>query len=65
MRNMANSPEKLNATAESSGARLDQFLTSQLPDSSRARVQRMIAEEKILVNGARAKASLRLQGDEL
>jgi len=57
-------PLNLNATAESAGARLDQFLASQLPDTSRARIQRMIAEEKISVNDAPAKASLRLRGDE-
>jgi len=61
---MAEFPQYLNPTAESSGLRLDQFLASQLKDSSRARIQRLIREKNILVNGAPAKASLRLLGDE-
>ena len=46
------------------GQRLDQFLTTQIPDISRARVQRLLAEEKALVNGAPAKPSLKLFGGE-
>jgi len=46
------------------GQRLDQFLASQLPDTSRARVQQLIAEEKALVNGAPAKPSVKLRGGE-
>jgi len=46
------------------GKRLDQFLTSKLPSVSRARVQEMIAEGKVLVNDAPAKASLKLRGGE-
>jgi len=61
---MTGFPQSLLATAESSGSRLDQFLASQLSDTSRARIQRLIEEEKILVNGSPAKPSLRLQGDE-
>jgi 23S rRNA pseudouridine1911/1915/1917 synthase len=44
--------------------RLDQFLVAQLKDTSRARVQQLIAEQKVLVNGAAARASLRLRGGE-
>lgn len=61
---MTGFPQNLTAPAGSSGSRLDQFLTAQLSDVSRARIQRLIAEKKILVNGAPAKPSLRLQGDE-
>lgn len=61
---MAEFPQHLNPTAESSGSRLDQFLASKLSDTSRARIQRLIEEEKILVNGTPAKPSLRLRGDE-
>ncbi len=43
--------------------RLDQFLVAHL-DVSRARVQQLISEEKILVNDAPAKASLKLRGGE-
>jgi len=46
------------------GRRLDQFLASQLPDISRARVQQLIEQNKILVNGGAAKPSLRLRGGE-
>ena len=51
-------------TPEHAGRRLDQFLVSQLPDVSRARIQELIAQQKVLVNGASAKASLRLRGNE-
>jgi 23S rRNA pseudouridine1911/1915/1917 synthase len=45
------------------GQRLDQFLASHL-DVSRARVQQLISEKKVLVNDAPAKASLKLRGSE-
>jgi 23S rRNA pseudouridine1911/1915/1917 synthase len=50
--------------SEDAGKRLDQFLVAQLADTSRARVQQLIAEEKVHVNDAAAKASLRLRGGE-
>ncbi|HEX8816307.1 MAG TPA: RluA family pseudouridine synthase [Terriglobales bacterium] len=56
--------QELHTTSDSVGKRLDQFLASQLPDTSRARIQKLIEQEKILVNGAPAKPSLRLEGDE-
>ncbi|HEX8800443.1 MAG TPA: RluA family pseudouridine synthase, partial [Terriglobales bacterium] len=46
------------------GQRVDLFLTTQLPDTSRARVQQLIAEGKALVNHASAKPSLKLKGGE-
>src|SRR5246127_5719865 len=49
---------------EDAGKRLDQFLTTRLDSVSRARVQEMIAEGKVLVNDAPAKPSLRLRGGE-
>src|SRR4051794_27152060 len=55
---------EFHASAEDSGRRLDQFLTSQMPDVSRARVQELIAQELVQVNGAPAKASMRLRGGE-
>lgn len=61
---MVEFPQSLAVTAESSGSRLDQFLASELSDASRARIQRLIQEKKILVNGASAKPSLRLRGNE-
>jgi 23S rRNA pseudouridine1911/1915/1917 synthase len=51
--------------AESAGQRLDQFLVAQLADVSRARVQELIAQKKVTVDGAGAKPSLRLRGGEI
>jgi 23S rRNA pseudouridine1911/1915/1917 synthase len=51
------------AAADDTGKRLDQFLVAHL-DVSRARVQQLISEEKVLVNDAPAKASLKLRGGE-
>ena len=45
------------------GARLDQFLSSRL-DVSRARVQQLIQQAQVLVDGKAGKASLRLRGGE-
>jgi 23S rRNA pseudouridine1911/1915/1917 synthase len=56
-------PTQISAGAEEAGKRLDQFLAGQL-EVSRARVQELIAAEKILVNEAGAKASLKLRGGE-
>ncbi len=61
---MAEFPQHLVATAECAGSRLDHFLATQIPDTSRARIQQLIRQQKILVNGAAAKSSLRLRGDE-
>src|SRR5271167_4660195 len=49
---------------DAAGQRLDQFLTAQIPDISRARAQQLLAEAKALVNGATAKPSLKLKGGE-
>jgi 23S rRNA pseudouridine1911/1915/1917 synthase len=54
----------LSVNDDDAGRRLDQFLASQLPDISRARVQELIEQGKILVNGGAAKPSLRLRGGE-
>ncbi|HVI10708.1 MAG TPA: RluA family pseudouridine synthase [Candidatus Binatia bacterium] len=48
---------------EAGGQRLDQFLAAHL-SVSRARVQQLISEEKILLNNAPAKASYKLRGGE-
>ena len=55
---------RITVTPEHAGRRLDQFLVSQLPDTSRARVQELISQEKILVDGKGPKVSLRLRGGE-
>lgn len=57
-------PLTVDATAEDIGKRLDQFLATQLPDTSRARIQQLIGKDEVLVDDAPAKASLRLKGGE-
>ena len=57
-------PKHFIATIEDAGKRLDQFLVSQIEYTSRARVQQLIDEKKVLVNEDAAKASLRLRGGE-
>ena len=48
------------------GRRLDQFLAAQLPQISRARVQELITEGRVEVNGKSEKAALRLrEGDDI
>src|SRR5271170_2541533 len=57
-------PVHLCVTAEAADQRLDHFLATHLPDTSRARVQQLIEEEKVLVDDAVVKPSRRLRGDE-
>jgi 23S rRNA pseudouridine1911/1915/1917 synthase len=57
-------PILISVVAEDAGKRLDQFLATRLDSVSRARVQEMIAEGKVLVNDVPAKASLKLRGGE-
>ncbi len=59
---MPDFPITLTTSPEDAGQRLDQYLASQLSETSRARVQQLIAKGEVLVNGAAAKASLRLKG---
>jgi 23S rRNA pseudouridine1911/1915/1917 synthase len=49
---------------EDAGRRLDQFLTAHLENVSRARVQQLIEQNKIRVDGSSARASLKLRGGE-
>jgi len=61
-------PITLVVSANDAGQRLDQYLATQLSavnhaEVSRARVQQLIAKGEVLVNGAAAKASLRLKGN--
>jgi 23S rRNA pseudouridine1911/1915/1917 synthase len=58
------SPSLLSVASDDAGKRLDQFLATRLNSISRARVQEMIAEGKVRVNDAPAKASLKLRGGE-
>jgi 23S rRNA pseudouridine1911/1915/1917 synthase len=57
-------PKHIVVTLDDAGKRLDQFLVGQIADTSRARVQQLIEQEKILVNDDAVKASLRLRGGE-
>ncbi len=52
------------ATTDDAGKRLDHFLVANLPDISRSRVQQLIGEEKVSVNGKSEKASFKLRGTE-
>lgn len=56
-------PIEIDVALEDAGQRLDQFLAARL-DVSRARVQELIHGEKILFNGAPAKASSKMRGGE-
>lgn len=50
--------------AEAAGKRLDAWLASQLENVSRARVQMLLSESKVLINGVLARPSFRLHGGE-
>jgi 23S rRNA pseudouridine1911/1915/1917 synthase len=50
--------------AEAAGRRLDAWLAAQLENVSRARVQMLLSESKVLVGGAPSKPSLKLRGGE-
>src|SRR5579859_5872426 len=57
------SPVSISVSLEDAGQRLDQYLAGVL-DVSRARIQQLISEKKVLVNDLSAKASLKLRGGE-
>lgn len=50
--------------ADAAGTRLDQWLATQLADVSRVRVQQLIEQNKITLNGKTPKPSVRLKGGE-
>jgi len=52
-------------TAENAGERLDAFTAAAAPGVSRARVQGLIRDGKIFVNGRREKASYRVQAGDV
>src|SRR6201996_247800 len=56
--------EELIAPVEAAGWRLDQFLVNALSGLSRSRVQQLVAEGQVLVDGRHEKASLKLRGGE-
>lgn len=49
---------------EAAGQRLDQFLVQQMEPVSRSRVQLLLEQGGVLVDGKAAKASMRLRGEE-
>lgn len=49
---------------DEAGIRLDQYLVAKLGDVSRARVQQLIEQAQVLIDGKTGKASLRLRGNE-
>jgi 23S rRNA pseudouridine1911/1915/1917 synthase len=54
----------IEVTAEAKGQRLDQFLAAELEGVSRSRVQLLMEQGDVLVNGLREKASLKMRGGE-
>jgi 23S rRNA pseudouridine1911/1915/1917 synthase len=54
----------IEVAAEAKGQRLDQFIASQLEGVSRSRVQLLLDQGDVLVNGLHEKASLKLRGGE-
>jgi 23S rRNA pseudouridine1911/1915/1917 synthase len=60
----AASEARFRATAADQGHRLDQVITGHLQTESRARVQALIGEGQVLVDGAAQKASYRVRGTE-
>ena len=59
-----NEQRSLAVPAEAAGRRLDQFLTAQLESVSRSRVQLLLDQGDVLIDGARQKASYKLRGGE-
>lgn len=56
--------ESLVVPVEAAGWRLDQFLAGELQGVSRSRVQQLVEQGDVLVEGKREKASLKLRGGE-
>ena len=54
----------IDVPSESRGQRLDSFLTTQLDSVSRSRIQLLIEQGDVLVDGTREKSSLKLRGGE-
>ena len=65
MQTVSSLTRSFRANSEDKGRRLDQFLTAALENVSRARVQELIEQQKVCVNGEPAKPSLKLRGEEL
>jgi len=59
-----NSPLAIEVPPEAHGQRLDQFLAAQLESVSRSRIQLLIDQGDVLVDGERQKPSFKLRGGE-
>jgi 23S rRNA pseudouridine1911/1915/1917 synthase len=57
-------PRTLAVPGDAAGQRVDLFLTSQLEGASRSRIQLLLKQGDVLVDGARPKASSKLRGGE-
>jgi 23S rRNA pseudouridine1911/1915/1917 synthase len=57
-------PRSIAVAIDAAGQRLDQFLVAQLKDVSRSRIQLLLDQGDVLVDGERKKPSLRLRGSE-
>ena len=57
-------PRTIAVSPDAAGQRLDHFITTQLEGVSRSRVQLLLDQGDVLVNGVQAKASLKLRGGE-
>ena len=58
--------EKIVVTSENKGLRLDKFLSNLFPDLSRVFIQKLIEEEKVLVNDSKQRASYKVnENDEI
>jgi 23S rRNA pseudouridine1911/1915/1917 synthase len=53
--------ERLRVTSDETGQRLDRYLAARLPQLSRTRIQELIAEGRVLIEGKSARASLRVE----
>src|ERR1700748_1861831 len=63
-RPLMNEQHTLVVPPEAAGQRLDQFLTAQLEGVSRSRVQLLLEQGDVVMEGARPKASYKLRGGE-
>jgi 23S rRNA pseudouridine1911/1915/1917 synthase len=57
-------PLVISVAPDEAGKRIDRFLAARMENVSRARVQQLISEKKVLVDDVAAKASLKLRGGE-
>jgi 23S rRNA pseudouridine1911/1915/1917 synthase len=57
--------EELNVTTRDAGKRLDVFVHERFRDLSRAWIQRLIKEKKVMINAEKASSSRKLKGGEI